>query len=185
MLGRDDDRVDALRPAILSVLHRNLALSVGPQPGQRAVLAPVGQGTGEVVRVADRGRHQLLRLVAGEAEHHALIAGAVGRVVVKGAVDAHGDVAGLFVDRGQDGAGIAVEARAGVVVADAADRLASDPGDVHVAVGRDLAHDQHHAGRSGALTGHAGHGILREDCVEHAVGDLVTDLVGMPLGHGF
>ena len=55
--------------------------------------------------------HQLGVLVAGVAEHHALVAGAAG-------VHAHGDVAGLLVDAGDHGAGVGVEAVERVVVAD-------------------------------------------------------------------
>jgi hypothetical protein len=56
----------------------------------------VGQGDGQ--------RHQLRGLVAGVAEHHALIAGAVLELrilavfVFQGLVHAQGDVAGLLVD---------------------------------------------------------------------------------------
>ena len=50
----------------------------------------------------------------GIAKHHSLVAGAAG-------VYAHGDVAGLFVDGGDDGAGVGVEAVEGVVVSDGGD----------------------------------------------------------------
>ena len=65
----------------------------------------------QLVRQRDRRGHQLRRFIAGIAEHHSLVAGAAG-------VDAHGDVAGLFVDGGDHGAGVGVEAVEGVVVAD-------------------------------------------------------------------
>ena len=79
---------------------------------------------------------------------------------------------------------MAVKAGVRPVVADAADGLAGDFGDIHIAVGGDLAHDQHHAGGCGALAGDARIGVLGEDCVQYAVGDLVTDLVGMSFGYG-
>ena len=135
--------------------------------------------------------HQLGRLVAGVAEHHALIAGAVVQLVVagflgfQGLVHAQGDVAGLLVDVGDDGAGVAVEAIGGVVVADIADHLAGDLGDVHIAGGGDLAHDVDQARGSGGLAGHAAIGILLENGVQNGVADLVADLIGMSLGNGF
>ena len=135
--------------------------------------------------VLDGGGHQGLGLVAGEAEHHALVAGAGVAGQVVGAVHAHGDVAGLLVDGGEDGAGVAVEAGLGAVIADAPQRLAGHGRDVHIAAGGDFAHHQHHAGGGGALTGHAGHGVLGQNGVQHAVGNLVADLVGMTFGHGF
>ena len=75
MLCRNDDRVDA---------HR-LAMRTPPSPGscRRAAgsgrspaLARLGQAAGDPVRQRDRQRHQLRRLVAGVADHHALVAGA-------------------------------------------------------------------------------------------------------------
>ena len=49
----------------------------------------------DLVAVIERRRHQLGRLVAGEAEHDALVAGAL--VLVARGVDALGDVRGLPV----------------------------------------------------------------------------------------
>ena len=51
-------------------------LPSGPEVGQLAALADLGQPAGEAVGESDRQRHQLRRLTAGEAEHHALVAGA-------------------------------------------------------------------------------------------------------------
>ena len=82
-----------------------------------AALAHLGEAAGHPVREGNRQRHELRRLVAGIAEHHALVARAVGEVVaalagleLEALVDAHGDVAALLVNRGEDGAGVAVEA---------------------------------------------------------------------------
>ena len=79
---------------------------------------------------------------------------------------------------------VAVVAVVAVVVADPADRLADDLGDVEVDVGRDLAGDHRHAGVDQRLAGDAALGILGHDRVEDSVGDLVADLVGMTLGDG-
>ena len=143
------------------------------------------------MRQGDGQRHELGRLVAGVAEHHALVAGAVGEVVAAAAllelealVYAHGDVAALLVDGGEHGAGVAVKAVGGVVVADVLEYAAGDPGDVHVAAGGDLAHDEDHAGGRGALAGDVAVGVLLKDGVEHGVGNLVADFVGMSLGYG-
>ena len=75
VLRRDDDRVDAHR-LVAVVLDRDLALAVGPQPVDFALLAGFGQPVEDAVRQRDRQRHQLGRVVAGVAEHQALVAGA-------------------------------------------------------------------------------------------------------------
>ena len=164
VLAGNDHRVDAHGLAVV-VLHGDLALAVRAQVVQRAVLAH---------------RHQLGRLIAGVAEHHALVA-RTGHVVV----GAQRNVGALAVDVGDDAAGVAVKAVLGAVIADGADDLARRAGDVHVAAGRDLAHDVDEAGGAGRLAGNAGTGVLRQDGVEDGVGDLVADFVGMPLGDGF
>ena len=70
--------------AVAVVLDGDLGLAVGAQVGHVAVLADLGQPLGEPVRERDRQRHQLGGVVAGVAEHQALVAGAlpVERVVV-------------------------------------------------------------------------------------------------------
>ena len=191
VLGRDHDRVDAHGPAPLVVLDGDLGLAVGPQIVDQPALAHLGEAAGERVRQRDRQGHQLRRLAAGVAEHHALIARAVlqlvgpGLLALERPVDAEGDVAGLLVDVRDDAAGVAVEAVLRAVVADRADDLARDLRNVDVAACRDLAHDVDEARGNAGLAGDAAVGILLEDRVEHRVGDLVADLVGMPLGDGF
>ena len=135
----------------------------------------LGEAPRQLVGQHDRQRHQLFGLVAGVAEHQALVAGAAG-------IDAHGDVGRLLVDGRDDRAGLVVEPVLGPGVADALDRLADDPGQVGVGLARDLAGDEGEPGRHHGLAGDAAIGILLEQRVEHGVGDLVGDLVGMPLG---
>ena len=67
-------------------------------------------------------------------------------------------------------------------VADLGDRLADEPRDVHVGLGRDLAGDDDEAGRDQRLAGDAAVRVVGEDGVEDRVRDLVGDLVRVPLG---
>ena len=182
VLGRDDDRVDAHRLVVL-VLDGDLGLAVGAQVADQVRAAAVGEPLRELVGQQDRHRHQLGRLVRGVAEHDPLVAGAL--LVVLLLVDAHRDVGRLPLDRGEHAAGLVVEAVGGVRVADLLDRLADDLRDVGVDLGRDLAGDEREARRDDGLAGHAAVGVLGEDRVENGVGDLVGDLVRMPLGHRF
>ena len=66
----------AHRLAVL-VLEGDLGLAVGAQVGHRAGLAHLGQALGQAVRQVDRQRHEHVGLVAGVAEHHPLVAGAL------------------------------------------------------------------------------------------------------------
>ena len=191
MLGGDDHRVDALGTVVLVILHGDLGLAVGPEVVHQALLPHLGQAHRQLVGQGQGQGHQLGGLIAGIAEHHALVAGAVVQTVVllalfhlQALVHAHGDVGGLLVDGGDDGAGVAVKAELGPVIADVPHHLAGDLGDVHIAGGGDLAHHMDQAGGHRGLAGHPGLGVLGQDGVQHRVRDLVADLVGMPLGNG-
>ena len=139
VLRRDEHGLERRGHAV-DVVERDLRLPVGPQVRQDAGLADLGQAVRQPVRQPDRHGHEVVGLVAGVAEHHALVAGAlavelllgdVGALLV-GLVDALGDVGRLRVDRRHDAAGVAVEADRLAVVADALDRLAGDAGDLDV-----------------------------------------------------
>src|SRR5665647_1364020 len=56
--------------------------------------------------------------------------------------------------------------------------------DLHVRLGGHLARDVHEAGGDQGLNRNAGVRVLGEHRVQNAVGDLVTDLVRVPLGDG-
>ena len=75
VLGAHEHGIHAHGLAV-GVLHRYLALAVRAQPGQDARLAHLGEALGEAVRQVDGHGHQHGGLVAGVAEHHALVAGA-------------------------------------------------------------------------------------------------------------
>ena len=175
---------------VLVILHGDLGLAVGTEVVHGAVLAHLGEAAGHFVGQGDGQGHELRGLVAGVAEHHALVTGAVVQLAValllglQGFVHPQGDVGALLVDVGDDAAGVAVKAVLGPVIADAADHFPGDLGDVHVAVGADLPHDVDEASGSGGLTGHTAQGILGQDGVQDGVGDLVADLIGMPFGDG-
>ena len=150
-------------------------LPSGRRYGIDAVLADRGQAAREPVRQRDRQRHELGGVVAGVAEHQALVAGALAvELVVLGlagarlvrVVDALGDVGRLRADRDRDAAGRAVEALLGRVVADLEDVVAHDRGDVGVAGGGDLTGDVDLAGGDQGLDGDPAARVLLEQRVE-------------------
>ena len=190
MLGRQDDGVEP-DGLVAVVADGDLGLAVGAQVGDLAALADGGQALGQPVREVDRQRHQLGGVLAGVAEHQALVAGtllvervdATGAVLV-GRVDALGDVGALLADRDLDAAGGPVEALGGGVVADAEHGVADDLGDLDVGLGGDLTGHVDQAGGDHGLDGDAAARVLREHGVEDRVGDLVADLVRVTLGDG-
>ena len=114
MLGRDDDRRHFDRASI-NVAHRDLALGVGAQKIELTGFAELGEIFHQPMRHRDRQWHHFGRLVAREAEHQALIAGALLLVQAFALGHALRDVGRLRLDRGQHGAHVAVEADLGAV----------------------------------------------------------------------
>src|SRR5208282_3452266 len=110
------------------------------------------------------------------AKHHALVAGATG-------IHTHGDIAGLFVDTGDYGAGIGVEAVDGVVVTDGLHDSAHQVLKVDVGFGGDLAGDDDQAGAGQGFAGDAAGWVFTQAGVENGIGNLVGDLVRMSLGY--
>jgi len=189
VLGREHHGVDGLGGEAV-VADRDLRLAVGAQEVELARLAHRGEALGEAVREPDRQRHELRRLGRGEAEHDALVAGALAVELVDAlalaglerVVDALCDVGRLRADRDRDAARAAVEPDVGGGVADRRDLVAHDLRDLDVALGRHLAGDVHLAGRDHGLDRDARPRVDGEQRIEDAVGDLVADLVGVALG---
>src|SRR3712207_1512692 len=74
MLRRYDHGVDSSRlPSV--VLDCHLRLAVRQKPGNLATLPGCRETATKTVSKRDRKWHHLLGLVAGEADHHALVAG--------------------------------------------------------------------------------------------------------------
>ena len=159
VLRRQHDGVDRDRLAV-DVAHRDLGLGVRPQPRQAAVLPDLALPLHEPVRVVDRERHQRRRLVAGVAEHHALVAGALVQVLVGSMIDAARDVGRLPPVAHHHRAAVGVEAQLRVVVADPADHGARDSRVVVLDGRGDFAGEHDEAGRHQRFRGHAPGRIL-------------------------
>ena len=129
--------------------------------------------------------HKLRGFVAGEAEHHSLVPGAGGIAVVKCAVNAEGDVGGLGVNGGQNGAGVPVEAGGWTVVARLNYGFSRDFRHVDFAACSYFSHYRDHSGGAGGFTGDPRKGVFFKVCVEHCVGNLVAEFIRVPFGYGF
>ncbi len=182
MLGGEHHRLETHRLVVL-VAQGDLALGVGAQPGELAVLAHLGLALHQAVRERDGGRHQHVGLVGRVAEHQALVAGALLALVL--AVHALGDVGGLLADDVEHAAARAVEAHVGGVVADVEHGLAHQRFHVDPGAGGDLAGHDHHTGLDQRLAGDAPARVGRQDRIEHGIGDLVGDLVRVAFGNRF
>ena len=143
--------------------------------------------------VIQRRGHQVRRLVAGVTEHDALVARAL--VLVAAGVHALRDVRRLAVQIILEPELLPV--KAALLVADVAHGLANRRLDLGLDAGRPLAggiHDvlaadfarQHDELRRGQrLAGDPRLRVLRQEQVDDGVADLIGNLVGMALGHGF
>ena len=139
------------------VFDRDLRLAVGLQVGNDAFLPSDGKAVGQRVGERDGEWHELVGLVACEADHHALVAGAQGvdlvlvvaSAVLQGGGDALIDVGGLLVEPDDDRARLVVDPDLWVVVADAPDRVADDGLVIDLRGGRYLTDNRDEVGAGG------------------------------------
>ena len=145
---------------VLLVLHRHLGLSVRPEIRQYPLLAHLREPSYELMRQHDRHRHEFRRPTTCEPEHHPLVTGPLFHVEPLALKDPLGYVGGLFVDAGEHGAGVVVEAVLGVGVSYVPYSVPYDRRYVHIAVRGDLTrHEDHPRGEQG-LHRHPAVGVL-------------------------
>ena len=142
------------------------------------MLTNLSQSHGQLVGQRDRGRHQLLGLVTGVPEHHALVAGAP-------CVHAERNITRLFVNAGNYGAGVGIKSIKRAVVADRGNDSPHQGLEINVGLGGDFAGDHDQTGGGQGLTGHATHGVIGQAGVEDAIRNLIGDFIGVAFGDRF
>src|SRR5215470_3040044 len=153
VLSGNYDRVNTEGFAVGIVLDSHLGFAIRPQVRTESVLANFGEAVGKFVSEQNRSWHQFGVFIHGKAEHHALVARAPG-------IDTHGNVAGLLVDAGDHGAGVAIKTIERVVVANGLDDATYQGLEVHVGFGRDFSGDDHEAGCGQGLASDAAEGVF-------------------------
>ena len=181
MLRRDHHRGDLLRTPI-DVTHGDLALSVGAQEIDLLLLAQFGDVFHQPMRERDRQRHLLGGLVASEAEHQALVAGALLLMQSLAFGDTLRDIGGLRLDRHQHRAGLGIEAGLDIVVADVPGSLARDAYEIGMGAAGNFAGQHDEAGFGQRLEGNSGVGVFGNQRIENCIRNLIAHLVGMAFG---
>ena len=173
VLGRNHDGMHAQRTVgLLVVLDGHLRLGIGTQVGHHLPFAADdGQLLEDHVREDQRRRHHLAGLVAGIAEHDALIARTL--LVLLGAHDALIDVRRLFVDGRQDAARVAVELVFALGIADAVDHTARHALYIDIRFGAHLARHDHQSRGAKRLAGDFRVGVTTQEFVENGVRNLI------------
>ena len=170
------------------VFHGHLCLAVGAQIGQNAALSHLCQPHGKLVRKHNGQRHQFLRLAAGIAEHHALVARArlgvlvaLARLCLERFIHAQRNVGALPVH--SHGYLAPVESKVAKVVAYFFDRLSGYLLVVYVCKRRHFAHYQQAVIRRAALHGASRRGVGGKYLVDYRVRNAVAQFVGVTFGH--
>ena len=164
-------------------LAKNIWTNFGEVPGNGK--DDDGNGYVDDVHGVDLTTRRKTQNLSDGAGHGTHVAGILARMLTRlvRRVDSLSDIGRLPADRDRHTAGPAIEPHVGRRVADRRDALANDGGDVDVAGGRDLTCDVHEPSGDKSLDRNAGVRVFCEERVQDAVADLVTDLVGMPLGN--
>jgi len=157
-----------------------LAFGVGAQPLDPAFLSRLRQSGENLIGQANRQRHHLGRLVAGVAEHQSLVprAESLGRI---GLDHAQCNVACLLADGDFHPAAIGVDSQLWAGVADLPEDVSGYRLEAGGSLAGDLAGDHHQLFGEQCLAGDAAGRVLVEATIEHRVGDLVGELVGVTL----
>ena len=180
VLDRNDHCGDA-HGRVAVVFHRDLHLAVRADVGDNAGHA--GDFQQRYKALGGNHRHGQIfgRFVAGVANHNPLIARSEGVLVLflsQFRLDSARNVGALVVD-------VAVDLIALRVIADIPQGVADDVEHVGLGRGRDFARHNNVTVGCHDLTGHAAGGIMLQTGVQHAVGNEVAQLVGMPAHDGF
>ncbi|ETV94787.1 hypothetical protein H310_11742 [Aphanomyces invadans] len=186
VLGRDDNGVDTLgdHAAIdLLVFDRDLGLAIGADPVNSAVFAHFGQLGTQLGRQDVGQGHQFGGFVGGIAEHDTLVTST--NVFVLGTVDGSTNFRGLLFNRNNHVDGLVVQALGGVIVTDFLDGLADHFFVVDRATGGDFTEDHHHAGLGAGFACDTGVGVLCNASIQHCIGNLIAQLVGVTFVDGF
>ena len=104
--------------------------------------------------INDGHRHKLGSFVTGKSEHQSLISRSLFLVEAFGFTDTDGDIRGLLVDGGNDGAGLPVESHGGVVIADFLYSVSYNLGHIHVTGRGNFPGNQRHSCGNEGFTGH-------------------------------
>ena len=180
VLDRNDHCGDAHR-RVAVVFHRDLHLAVRADVGDNAGHAGDFQQRYKALRRHHRHGQIFGRFVAGVADHNALIARTEGVLVLS--LSQFGfhrarNVGALVVD-------VAVDLVRLRVIADIPQGVADDVEHVRLNLGGNFARHNDVTVGCHYLTGHAAGGIMLQTGVQHAVGNKVAQLVGMPAHNGF
>ena len=176
----------------INVFYCYLCFTIGTQVSQCAVFTNFCQSSCQFVRQGDRQGHQFFCFVTCETEHHTLVASACVEFTViftcfvfQGVVNTQSDVGGLTVDGCQYCTCFAVETVFCSCIADFCQCFSNDFFYVNVCFCCDFAHYHDHTCCCASFTCYTGIGVFCQQCVQHAVGNLVTDFIGMALCNRF
>ncbi len=185
VLGADHDGIDALGRMVVVVLDGHLALGVRAQVGHLGVLlaADGGEFLQQAVAEVQGQGHVGVRIAAGVAEHHALVAGAL----VLGLLALHAlvDIRALLMDGAEHAAAVRLEHVLAFGVPDAADHVTCDLLHVEVGFALHLTGQHHLPGGDQGFAGHLAVGIEGQEMVDERVADLVGHLVGVAFADAF
>ena len=172
------------------IADRHLCFPIRAQVRKRSILPNLCETPGQLMRQHSGQRHQLLSLICGVAEHHALVTGTdlrrlTGVSRFQRIVDTLRNVRRLPVKAEDDLRGVRMEAIFRTVISDSADRAADHILRINMGTRGDLSGDDHGVVLCNSFDGDMCRGVFFQIGVQYGVGNQVADLVGMPLRDGF
>ena len=194
MLSGDYDGVNAHRLAVGSVFHCHLALrvrakigaqmTVGVNVGHSVLVATdFGQFAQQAVAQVERQRHVGIGLVAGIAEHHALVAGTLIFFIL--ALNAAIDVGALLMKSREDATRFSFKLERAAIVADAVNNASDGFHQINIGFRLHFAGNGHMACGHKCFASNLRLRVAGKEFVENSVGNLVGYFIGVSFRYGF
>ena len=171
--------------ALVVVFDGNLAFTVRTKPFKFSGFTDTRKPVGKLMRKIDRKRQKLLRVLAGEAKHQALVAGTLFAVQACSFSYSLRDIRALVVKCHDHCTVLAVKTDMRIGIAYSFDPFANNGGDVDNRFRCDLACNDRHSCCNHSLAGNAAVRVLCKHRIENTVRYLIGNFIGVTAGYRF
>ena len=184
VLGRNYNRINADRIAVIIIFNGYLALGVRTQIRHHLSFATdIRQHLQDTVGKIQGERHIVFCFVSGITEHHALVARTLFHRIP--ALHTTVDVGALLMNGGKHATRIALEHILAFGIADFLDYFTRDKLKVNIRFGFHFSSQHYLSGSNQSFASYFRTGVIRQQFVKHSVRYLIGHFVGVSFRHRF
>ena len=184
MLGRNHNRINAYRLAVIIVFNSNLALGVGTEISHHfPFTTDFGQYHQQFMSQVQRQRHIIFRFIGSITKHHSLVACPLIHRVL--AFHATVNVRTLFVNGREYAARVSFEHIFALGIADTVNHFTCNALQIYIRLGFHFSSQYHLSGSHQGFASYFRTGVKRQQFVKHSVRYLIGHFVGVSFRHRF